>query len=196
MREKGSASGVVMGIIALCLVVLIGLGIYAYSNTVTVADDSSTASSTQVVYVATTTTSYVATTTTTEVLVPRTSKPVATSYVAPRTNTASSYSAYTSVNGYHSPYGLTVPGNYYPTIGRDVYAGVYDTASLHFSGFQINVFSKEEWNDIRIQETVNNKEGTGPTYFGEGSYLGENKTWIFSIIPGAYGTVPYGIRFY
>lgn len=195
-KERGSASGVVIGVIAVIVLILIGLGLYAYKNPVEVAQNGE--SSTRIEYVATTTTTYVSTTTTAY-------EPdiTARTYTAPRSQ---SYGGtYASGSAYHNGYGLTVPGSYTVTTGQDVYAGVYDTASLHFhlpaqagqgaQAFQINVWSKEQWNDIRIQETINAKEGTGPTYFGEGSYLGENFTWIYSVIPGSYNPLA-GIRFY
>lgn len=87
---------------------------------------------------------------------------------------------------YKNPnYGLTIsmPSTYagYTVLNaREAFAGVYDLDSLHFynggvNTFTINVFTKQQWNDIRIQETNNQVNG-----YGEGTYLGENKNYIFS----------------
>ncbi|MES2214380.1 MAG: hypothetical protein V4465_03285 [Patescibacteria group bacterium] len=94
-------------------------------------------------------------------------------------------SAFPGGSSYHSAFGLTVslpPGwSNTPSVGSDVYAGVPDTASIHFAGpagqnMTINVFTKEQWNNIRIQETLGQVNA-----FGEGSYLGENFTYIYSV---------------
>ncbi|MDB5266308.1 MAG: hypothetical protein JWN89_123 [Parcubacteria group bacterium] len=87
---------------------------------------------------------------------------------------------------YHnSAYGLTVPlpagWSNVPSVGADVYAGIPDTASIHFAGpggqtLTVNVFTKEQWNNIRIQETLGQTNS-----FGEGNYLGENFTYIYSV---------------
>lgn len=103
---------------------------------------------------------------------------------------------------YHNAtYGLTIPGVYAVTpVAVSPYGGVSPVASYSFNyngvyAFTINVFSKEEWNNIRIQETLSADAGTTNAYLGEGTYLGENKTWIFSVIPAAY-TTPSGVYFY
>ncbi|MBX4195471.1 hypothetical protein KW796_00740 [Candidatus Parcubacteria bacterium] len=195
--EKGSASGVVIGVVAFVVLVLAVFGVYAYKNPVEVSYGNSQPE-TEIIYVATTTTSYVSTTTTlynrSQATAPAT-KPRASS----SGQSASAYIGYSGTAYRNASFGLTVPGSHSVTVGRDAYAGVSDTASLHFyqggvHAFQINVWSKEQWNDIRIQETMNAKQGTGPTYFGEGSYLGENKTWIFSVIPGS--SIPSGVQFF
>lgn len=206
MREKGSASGIVIGVIALVLVVLIVGGIYAYNNPAVVETASNTEASSTIVYVASTTTSYISTTTTTQVLVPRTPNTGSSAYIAPKPQakqTALSYSGYSNVsyaNSYHNAtFGLTIPGNYSASSGQDTYGGISDTASLHLyyggaQAFQVNVWSREAWSRLRNEETWNNTNG-GQTYFGEGTYLGENFNWIYSIIPGSYAP-PTGIKFY
>lgn len=87
---------------------------------------------------------------------------------------------------YHnSTYGLTIPlptswAGYTVTTTRETFAGVTNLASIKFfvggqNPLTINVFTKEQWNDIRIQETNSQVNG-----FGEGNYLGENSRYIFA----------------
>ena len=209
--EKGQATAVVLGVAALVILTIVGLGIYAFRNptyglygkdnknkpsgsfydnqgTTTI----STATSTKAKPTASSTISIAPSRTATSTAA---AKPATTRRVV-------SASPYQAVSGpaYRAPtFGLTVPGSYTVSVGQNVYSGVPATASYNFfSGgvyaFTINIFSKEQWNDIRIQETRNAKEGTGPDYLGEGRYLGENMTWIFSIIYGSYQ--PSDVRFY
>lgn len=117
--------------------------------------------------------------------------------------TASVITAYPSGPYYHNNlFGLSVPGIYVVQNGAlNSYGNVAPTASydFYYTGvklFTINVFSKEEWNNIRIQETVQSDAGTKNAYLGEGHYLGENKTWIYSFEPSTYAVPPSGILFY
>jgi hypothetical protein len=68
------------------------------------------------------------------------------------------------------------------TNGSATYAGVSIANSIQFNRvginiFTINAFSKQQWNNIRNQESH-----SGISSFGEGSYLGENADTIFSAI--------------
>lgn len=188
---------VVIGVIAFVVLALFGLGFYAERHITVLGEESG--QSTQTVYVATTTLRYEATTTEVEV-------PGGRTYSTGRTATA--YTGYSSQPAYVGPayrntiYGLTVPGIYQVTESAGgVYAGVPTSASYNFYtngvlAFTINVWSKEAWNNIRIQETINVAETKNVNqYFGEGHFLGSNKVWIYSYIPGSY-TPPTGIRFY
>jgi hypothetical protein len=102
------------------------------------------------------------------------------------THTTSMISPFVGGVVYHNAqYGLTVPlpaswSDYTVVESKEAFAGVLSLASLHFyvrgqNPLTINVFTKEQWNDIRIQETNNQVNG-----FGEGNYLGENTTYIFA----------------
>lgn len=108
---------------------------------------------------------------------PRVSYPVAT-------RTAS------AVSGFHyrnATFGLTLPlpnswNGYrvYETAGSP--AGFPSTRTIHFiapgetgEAFLIHVFTKEQWNALRTEE---NRRGISD--MGEGKYLGENATWIYS----------------
>jgi hypothetical protein len=78
----------------------------------------------------------------------------------------STFSGYRSYETYGGPNGL--PG----------------TLQIHFvapgentDAFVVNVFSKEQWNIIRTQE---NYVHLNTSNIGEGTYLGENFTWIYS----------------
>jgi len=92
---------------------------------------------------------------------------------------------------FHSPFGLTLPfpatwAGYTLIQTNESYAGVPALATYNFNVggdrvLTINAFTKEQWNNIRIQEEQDILEGeTRNEYFGEGHYLGENTTYIFS----------------
>lgn len=98
--------------------------------------------------------------------------------------------ASSAVSGFHyrnTTFGLTLPlpntwNEYrvYETAGSP--AGFPSTRTIHFiapgeSGdtFLIHVFTKAEWNALRTDE---NRRGI--SNMGEGKYLGENATWIYS----------------
>lgn len=89
---------------------------------------------------------------------------------------------------YHnSTYGLTVPlpaswNGYSVYINRESYGGFPNSNSIHFNvggtnPLTINVFTKEQWNAIRNQENANHLNVNS---LGEGMYLGENFTYIYS----------------
>lgn len=194
-RESGQATAVVMGVAALVLVTIVGLGIYAYRNPPLGRDYEAPGKprpSNNLGSISTSTTG-------STISIATSTKPSATEGRAqPKPVAAASQAV--SGPAYHNPtFGLTVPGSYNVAQRQNVYGGVPTTASYDFYtggvyAFTINVFSKEQWNNIRIQETRNMKEGTGPDYLGEGRYLGENQTWIYSIIYGSYQ--PSKVRFY
>lgn len=107
---------------------------------------------------------------------------------------------------YHnSTYGLTVPlpagwSGYSIYQNVEYFGGFPSLVSLHFNvggtnPLTVNVFTKEQWNDIRNQENANHLNVNS---LGEGIYLGENFTYIFSTqTPGASTStiLPY-ILFY
>jgi hypothetical protein len=86
---------------------------------------------------------------------------------------------------YHnSVYGLTLslPANYEPFDTGSSPTGVVASDSIQFTEngadiFSINVFTKQQWNIIRTKE---NTEHLNVNDLGEGTYLGENETYIFS----------------
>jgi hypothetical protein len=86
---------------------------------------------------------------------------------------------------YHnSVYGLTLnlPTDYQPFDTGTSPAGVVGSDSIQFTEnglqvFSINVFTKQQWNTIRTEE---NTENLDVNDLGEGTYLGENETYIFS----------------
>jgi len=90
---------------------------------------------------------------------------------------------------YRSPYGLTLalPANwqaYALTKNSVTYGGVASTDSTTIrlaSGpvLTINVFTKEQWNKIKTEENAANQNVNS---LGEGEYLGENSTYIYSFI--------------
>ncbi len=98
-----------------------------------------------------------------------------------------SYSASSSMDGtYYNPtYGLRLKippswAGYAVQTTNSAFGGLPSSNSIHFyvfgrESFVINVFTKEEWNNLRITETNNNVNS-----YGEGEYLGENGTFIFS----------------
>jgi hypothetical protein len=90
---------------------------------------------------------------------------------------------------YRSPYGLTLalPASwqaYALTTNSTTYGGVTPTNSTTFrlAGgpvLTINVFTKEQWNKIKTEENAANQNVSS---LGEGEYLGENATYIYSYI--------------
>lgn len=194
--ERGQATAVVIGVAALVVFTIVGLGIYAYKNPTfglygkndenkpkgSFYDNGSSATSSITLATSTKPTGGTITVAPSRAATTTASKPASS---APKRQTATVYqSAYGSY-----PFGITVPRGYTAAPGATgVYGGVQPTVSYNFFAngvyaFTVNVFSKEQWNDIRIQETRNIKEGTGPEYLGEGRYIGENKTWIYSRLP-------------
>jgi hypothetical protein len=200
-NERGQATAVVLGVAALVILTIVGMGIYAYKNPtfgLYGKDDENkpkgsfydSKNATSTLTVATSTSN----STSTIAIAP--SKNTTTSTAKPATTVRKTQTATVYQSAYGSyPFGITVPRGYTTTAAATgVYGGIQPTAAYHFYAngayaFTVNVFSKEQWNDIRIQETRNVKEGTGPEYLGEGRYLGENKTWIYSQLatPVVYG---------
>jgi hypothetical protein len=71
-------------------------------------------------------------------------------------------------------YTVQVVGSSFGGIGTESSFNFYLNES---NTFTINVFTKEEWNKLRTEELQNNTVS-----YGEGDYLGENFTYIFSVI--------------
>jgi len=168
----------ILGIVGLALVAILGLGFYA-NKYAPIAENGET----KTIYVSTTTTEYLTN-----------SRVVFT----PSRNTSNVIDTVLGPAYRNTTFSLTVPGDYQVVPTQNSYAGVSTSASYNFYtngslAFTINVFSEEAWNNIRTQETVGVQTG-GQTNFGEGSYIGENATWIFSYLPGA-ASVPNGVRF-
>lgn len=98
---------------------------------------------------------------------------------------------YGSGTVFHSVFGLTLRlpqswRGYRVVQSREIYAGIPSTATYTFyiqdePTLTINVFNKEQWNDIRIQDNLDLIDfGSLSNYYGEGAYRGENITYIFS----------------
>jgi hypothetical protein len=92
----------------------------------------------------------------------------------------------TLYNGtYHNGvYGLTLnlPVDYQAFDTGSSPAGVVASDSIDYTEngteiFSINIFTKQQWNTIRTEE---NTEHLDVNDLGEGTYLGENETYIFS----------------
>jgi hypothetical protein len=95
----------------------------------------------------------------------------------------------TGVIFHDSTYGLTIdlPSNFagyrsYITQGGP--NNLSGTEEIHFvapnetsDAFVVNIFSKQQWNNIRTQENLAHQNIND---LGEGNYIGENTTWIYS----------------
>jgi hypothetical protein len=170
--QKGSGNTAVIAIVILMLFMIGGAFVFRTYNTSTSVTATSTSQSLTDYIVDQTT----GTTTNTYAQTPTPQTIVRTTLVSPFPG-GSVYR--------NSTYGLSVPlpaswNGYTTTEGRETFAGVTNLASIRFylggaNPLTINVFTKEQWNDIRIQET--NLQVNG---YGEGSYLGENGTYIFA----------------
>ncbi len=90
-----------------------------------------------------------------------------------------------------SPYGMTLPfgeGAVLTNTSSDLYAGVPATATYTYNvggvpKYKVNVFTKEQWNNIRIKETQEMIESDLKDlnhYYGEGRYFGESMDYIFT----------------
>ncbi len=179
-----SISKVVSAVTVLVVLVLLGVAIVASKRVVSIPTTST--ETPQTVYITSTTTNYVSTTTTIEV-------PGHTG------ETASVVNAFQGPAARIPSFNLTVPGTYQTTASQNTYGGISTAGSYNFYvnnvlAFTINVFSKEAWSNIRIQETDAAANGNTNAYLGEGHYLGENKDWIFADITGAYA-VPSNVSF-
>lgn len=170
--EKGTAKTGLIALAILIIFIVLGAIVYRSDSKDTILPNSTTTPA----YTLNTGTSTTSTSTVTTVYTPTTTRTVAV--------ISSPFPG--GVVYHNSTYGLTVGlpttwNNYRVTIGQDSFAGVSNTASIYINGgtspLTINVFTKEQWNDIRIQETNSQINS-----FGEGDYLGENKNYIFSSI--------------
>lgn len=192
-HQKGALSGLVLIFLAIVVIAIIGIGWMWHKGGV-VATDSSSATTTAagVPNTGNDSYSYVISSSTpasgTVAQAPKTTTRTVTTYV--RKTVASAGSSYTGVSGsvYHNAtYGLTLR---LPTAGYRTYitaggpSGLPGTAQIHFiapgeatDAFIINVWDKQGWNYVRTQE---NFVHLNTTNIGEGTYLGENFTWIYS----------------
>jgi hypothetical protein len=197
-NEKGAISGIALGIFLVILVAIIGIG-WMWKKGGVVATNTGTQTSTSTgipntgetgysYVIGESSTSTVARNTVTEE--PKTVTRTYTTYVkktVPNTQ-ASAYSGYSGSNVYHNgTYGLTLR---LPEAGYRTYvtaggpSGLPGTAQIHFvapgsstDSFVVNVWNKAQWNAIRTEENFVHQNTTS---LGEGTYLGENFTWIYS----------------
>ncbi len=180
--QKGAVSGTTIAVLVVALIVIVLIGWMWKKGGVSVSKDTN-ATGTPFTYTidnATTTAS------TTEVVkVTKTSTPT-----YKNTNTASAYTGVVNGTTYHNgTYGLTLslPASW---MGYRTYItnggpnGLSGTAQIHFvapgendDAFVVNVWSKEQWNKIRTEENFVHRNTVD---IGEGMYLGENFTWIYS----------------
>lgn len=171
--EKGTAKTATIALVILVIFIILGVVVYKM-NDGEISDDNLTSTTTPTYTINdVTSTTTTGTKTGSQPTIPRTVAVVE--------------SPFPGGSVYHSDtYGLTIPlpaawNGYSASISTDTYAGVSDLASIHLIGaassLTINVFTKEQWNDIRIQETNGQVNS-----FGEGNYLGENKNYIFSSV--------------
>lgn len=197
-KQKGAASGIALGMLVVVLLAIVGIG-WVWKNGDTLARDNSAAVNAGIPNTGETGYSYVidnststAATTQSVTSEPRTETRTYTTYerrTVPATRTtASAYTGITGANVYHnSTYGLTLQ---LPSAGWRTYvtsggpAGLSGTAQIHFiapgestDSFVVNVWNKEQWTRIR---TLENYVHLNTSNIGEGTYLGENFTWIYS----------------
>lgn len=197
-NEKGAVSGIALGIFVVVLLAIVGIGWMWKRGGVVATNTTTNATSTSTGIPNTGETGYnyvigeSATTTQVATSEPKTVTRTYTTYVkktVPNTQ-ANAYtgSVGTGSNVYHdSTYGLTLR---LPQAGYRTYmtaggpSGLPGTAQIHFVApgsstdtFVINVWSKAQWNAIRTEENFVHQNTTS---LGEGTYLGENFTWIYS----------------
>lgn len=213
----------VTAVIIVVVLALVGFGFYVYNDNSAVTTTATNSSPTPATFVVASsspntnqsqlaTSAYSSGSTYTAPTTPASPAPTYTAPASTVTNTSRTTTTYrapattirrvTPINGYHnSTFGLTVPGSYTVAQSAAVYGGVPTSSSLIFyyrgvPAFQINVWSRENWSKLRNEETWNEHDGNiAGTYFGEGTYLGENFTWIYSVLPLNYAP-PTGIVFY
>ncbi|MDB5254475.1 MAG: hypothetical protein JWL80_541 [Parcubacteria group bacterium] len=165
-HQKGSVYTVtIIVVVLIILLALGGLGWYAYGRPVETATTSTTT---------TNSTEGTSVVTTTQVPVTVTSP-----------GTAIPVSPFPGGTVYHNGvYGLTLalPAGYTYAESVQTFQSFPDSDTITFSEngskvFQINVFTKPQWNAIRTQENLAHQNVND---LGEGNYYGENKTYIFS----------------
>lgn len=178
-------------VVTVATLVVLSLGVLGYfaSENIKVKENVNV-EETKTVYVSTTTTEFISTTTSVVRNVPTPEK----------SNVKNVYNPNQGPAFRNETLGLTVPGVYEVIASQNIYAGVSATVSYNFYtngvlAFTINTFSKEQWNDIKIQETRLAAAGNFNRYLGEGRYMGENRLWIYSYIP-ALSTPPMSTRFF
>jgi len=195
--QKGAVSGLAIAFIAIIIIALIGIG-WMWKKGGVVASGASQVADASAGIPNTGSDGYtysIATSTTVAAASDTASAPVethtVTTYETKTVPVVQTHAvAATGVSGaaYHNAtYGLTLR---LPSAGWTVYqttggpAGLPGTAQLHFvapgesqDAFVINVWDKAGWNYVRTQE---NFVHLNTTNIGEGTYLGENFTWIYS----------------
>ncbi|MDB5194084.1 MAG: hypothetical protein JWN50_98 [Parcubacteria group bacterium] len=181
-KQKGAVSGIALTLILIVIVAITGIGYWWYQS----ADvtDSTVATT------ATSTTSYTYVIGSSTPAVPNTgSTVVKTITTYKRVAVAAAASGISGTTYHNGTYGLTIglPSSFagfrtYVTAGGP--NGLPGTAEIHFvapgestDAFVVNVFSKAQWNIIRTNE---NYAHLNTSNTGEGNYLGENFTWIYS----------------
>ena len=180
-RQKGAISALVIGVLVVVIAIIIGIGYWWNHSTKVNSDDNlgSNATSTEPKF----TIGDPSTTT-----ISKTTKPVITGTHSNPTPTSEGNTT-TSTRYHNGTYGLTLgfPASFsgfrtYETAGGPSNLG--GTIQIHFiapgetsDAFVVNVFSKAQWNAIRTQE---NYAHLNTSNIGEGNYLGENFTWIYS----------------
>ena len=137
-----------------------------------------------------------ATTTASTTTIPQ---PSPTSYLIPPPSNITYGGTY-----HNNVYGLTLdmPASYQALDTSASPTGVVASDSIQFveNGekiFTINIFTKQQWNTIR---TLENTEHLNVNNLGEGIYLGENETYIFSYSvlgnPTAVQSIISSIKYY
>lgn len=201
--QKGAASGLAMLIIVLVLIAVAGVGFFWYRAATKVAVNPDNqlaavgnATSTGYTYtigepgIPDTGNSENSTTQTPNSSSGTVVKKIVTTTVSnPVRQPARVTSAYGGPVYHNSVYGLTIPlpagwegYRVYETTGGQ--NGLPGNATFHFVApgsttdtFAVTVYSKEQWNAIR---TTENYAHANTPNLGEGQYLGENFTWIYS----------------
>jgi hypothetical protein len=185
-RQKGAATGLIIGVIVVIIIVILGVG-YWWKHAKTVTTDDAAANATSTGYQFTVGNSTSTATTTGTVSGQKTE-----TYTTYERRTVSATGNTTTATRYHNgTYGLTLGFGFgssfagfrtYETAGGP--NGLPGTIQIHFiapgestDAFVVNVFSKEQWNKIRTQENYAHQNISD---LGEGNYLGENFTWIYS----------------
>lgn len=165
-------------VIILIIIILLIVGVIFYSSRTPLASPNT------------------ATTTSSTTTIPQ---PSPTSYLIPPTPNITYGGTY-----HNSVYGLSldVPASYQTLDTGASPAGVVASDSIQFveNGakiFTINIFTKQQWNTIR---TLENTEHLNVNNLGEGIYLGENETYIFSYNvsgnPTAVQSIISSIKYY
>jgi hypothetical protein len=202
---RGSATTAVIALII--LIIFLGIGGFAYYHYGEKYEEENTAENTAISGSSIASSTTVASAVVGAGSVTRTTTELETVYKPAHTEVVSRPgSPFPGGSVYHnSAYGLSVPvpanwAGYSVYQNREFFGGFPSLASIHFNvagtnPLTVNVFTKEQWNDIRNQENANHLNVNS---LGEGIYLGENFTYIFStqtLTPESQSILPY-ILFY